>query len=197
MSTQPPAAAHPPTTPNFGRFELYREENRLLIKSDGSQSARCLPERCIKCDESAPTHHKFLTLSWHNPIFYVLILAGILPYALAYLIIRRTVTIRVSLCAKHHKRRHLAIILGVSIIAIAFICLIAAIFMNSPTSQGLFGLLLLSFFVLLLTGVIATLFGAQICTAHKLDDQGNAWIDGVGEPFLADLPPHTPPHTPH
>jgi hypothetical protein len=46
-----------------------------------------LPDRCIKCNAPAEGAFQKQNLSWHSPVLYLLLLAGLVPYAIAVMIV--------------------------------------------------------------------------------------------------------------
>jgi hypothetical protein len=59
-----------------------------------------LPAVCMKCGAQA-TAWKSKTFSWHPPWVYVLILAGLLPFAVVALALTQRRTLQAPLCAAH------------------------------------------------------------------------------------------------
>ncbi|SRR6266700_1871267 len=84
-----------------------------------------LPAVCVKCGAYADGKPVEKTFYWHPPWLYVLIFLGVLIYAIAALVMRKGMRIRVPLCRRHAERRRsfliLAGILPVIGIADAFI----------------------------------------------------------------------------
>jgi hypothetical protein len=52
------------------------------------------------------------TFRWHHPALYLVILAGVLIYAIVALIVRKSIKVSVPLCAQHAKRRSIAVTLA-------------------------------------------------------------------------------------
>jgi len=59
-----------------------------------------LPPVCMKCGEDA-TLHKYKTFAWHPSWAIAFILLGLLPYAIAALLLTKRMTIQAPLCAQH------------------------------------------------------------------------------------------------
>ena len=58
-----------------------------------------LPAVCMKCGAPATTW-KSKTFSWHPPWVYVLILIGLLPFAIVAMVLTKRRTILAPLCAR-------------------------------------------------------------------------------------------------
>jgi hypothetical protein len=142
------------------------------------------------------------TYYWHNPALYLLILAGLLIYAVVAVVVRKGMKVRVSLCLQHAQRRSiwvtLAWVLPVVGIADAFIL---------PQLNVDGGVVALIAVILILTGlVIWAVVGNPI--RPKSIDQYRGIFTGFGENFLQQFqeqetvaqapagPPQVPPPPP-
>ncbi len=65
-----------------------------------------LPSVCMKCGEDA-TVHKYKTFAWHPSWAILFIFLGLVPYAVAALLLTKRMTIQAPLCAQH--RGHWAV----------------------------------------------------------------------------------------
>jgi len=77
----------------------YRDREQLYVLQ-GSQ----LPAYCVRCGEPSGTEQLKKTYYWHSPVLYVLILFGVLPYAIAATIVRKKISLMVPLCNTHHSQ---------------------------------------------------------------------------------------------
>lgn len=162
--------ARPAPAPQVAR--AWRAGKTLVILQ-GTQ----FPCRCVKCNEPAEAPIAPRTVYWHPPAWYLLILAGVLIYAVVALVIRKKATVLPGLCARHRRRRWgwiaagwLGPVAGIAIMAAGGGAAVAA------------GVLVA------LVSVVLAMSQAQVVTARRIDD----WyvhLDGCGEPFLAGLPP--------
>src|SRR5262245_24668688 len=139
-----------------------------------------IPHRCVKCNKPADEPTRQRTVSWYNPWLLLLILAGILVWAIVVMFVRKHAVVSPGLCADHKRRRR-------NVIAVAWIgglagmLLIYAGINSSDGAQGAIG-----FFATLISIVLGTAMG-RIVHAARIDDQ-YVRLKGCGEPFLATLP---------
>jgi hypothetical protein len=146
-----------------------------------------LPPQCIKC--CAPAEGKPLKrkLTWHPGWVYLLILPGLLFYAIVAMSIQEKATISVGLCGKHRSRRrmHLWIAWLIFFASIAFFFIAA----NVPGREmpayyalcGTLGLLISATYALVI---------ARLVTPHKIDPQ-YVWLNGVSREFAGQFPAMT------
>ena len=96
----PPGAYAPPRSPYRGTLAeqggVWRDGETLIM-----QKTVRLPDYCIKCGVAANGSHHTRNLSWHHPALYLLILAGLLIYAIVALIVRKSAKIDISMCQDH------------------------------------------------------------------------------------------------
>src|SRR6185295_9400985 len=64
-----------------------------------------LPPACVKCGAPAEPPKKANAFYWHPQAYYLLILAGVLMYAIVAMIVRKRFELAVPMCAEHLKRR--------------------------------------------------------------------------------------------
>jgi hypothetical protein len=142
-----------------------------------------LPPQCIKC--CAPAEGKPLKrkITWHPSWVYILILPGILIYAIVALAIQEKATVYVGLCEKHRARRrmHLWIAWGI------FFASIACFFMaaNAPRNAegfwamaGVFGILI---------ALIYAVINSRLIMPTKIDAQ-YAWLKGFCPQYVNQFP---------
>src|SRR5205814_1141094 len=79
---------------------VWREGNQMVVR----QGAR-LPDACVKCGGPPNGRPLRKTFYWHQPALAVLILAGVLLYAIVALIVRKSIRLEVPLCQAHAARR--------------------------------------------------------------------------------------------
>lgn len=141
-----------------------------------------LPDVCLKCG-APPVKKVKKTLSWHDPLLYLVILAGPVIYLIIALCLRKTARIFVPLCAdcNGRRKRNIAItILGLASSVAAFV--VAGSVNNSDFSVAMalsgVGLVLLTLLWVALT---------QFVLPQKITDT-HAWVKKAGTPFLDRLP---------
>ena len=157
----------------------------LIVPRDAA-----LPPRCVKCNAAAdPKRTWTKTFYWHHPAVYLLILAGVLLYAIVALIIRKRAKAQVGLCTQHADKYRLRVIVGWAIVLLGG-CLVAAYYVgNSPTYRRMPdapSLVIAGFVLLLLAGLWH--LGATRVIYPKMISDGAAHYAGAGEPFLDSLP---------
>jgi hypothetical protein len=98
----------------------------LIIPAPAPGQAAALPQLCVKCGAPADGKPVVKTFYWHNPAFYLIILAGVLIYVIVAMIVRKSIRVSVPLCAQHAHRRSIAVtlawvlpLIGISSISVA------------------------------------------------------------------------------
>jgi len=156
---------------------VFRAGSQVVLVQGGN-----LPARCVRCNQ--PAHGKPLkkTLYWHDPMWYLLILAGILVYAIVAICIRKKVKLDVALCQEHKKTRAVwmtATLLTLLSSPVLFIT--GAVIENVP--------LILLGLVMLVAGLVCAVLASQGAIRPSFIDDRVARLKGAKEPFLASLPP--------
>ena len=163
------------------RGGLWRE--RFLLVMD--KTATLPVDRCIVCDAPATGPPLRRKLSWHSPWWYLIVLVNLLFYAIAAMIVRKTVAVRVGLCDLHRTRRRRWIALAWSLILVA-LGLLGLVFSNPVTDFTMAALMALALLSLFAGGVVG-IYGPRVVTAKQIDDR-YAWIGGVSSQLLDTLP---------
>ena len=158
-----------------GQGGVWRDGTTLVMH----KTAR-LPDCCIKCGVEANGVHLRKKLSWHHPALALLILAGVLIYAIVALIVRKSATIDISLCEDHLRKHRIAVIASWLIFLAGIAFMVLAISAESGGS-ALFGLLLL------FGSAISAATWAKVVKVKKIDDY-YVWLSGIDERFLAIIP---------
>lgn len=159
-------------------YPIVRQGLALIVPVAGPGQAAVLPPQCIKCGGPADGKPVERTYYWHQPALYLLILAGVLIYAVVAMVVRKNMKVRVSLCLRHAQRRSIGVtlawVLPVVGIADAFI-------LSQLNVDG--GVVALITTVLILTGlVIWAVVGNPI--RPKSIDQYRGVFTGFCEAFL-------------
>jgi hypothetical protein len=142
-----------------------------------------LPSRCIKCNEPA-TYRLKRSLSWHNPLLYLMVVfPGLLFYVIVALIVRKTAKIDVPLCEAHRAGRKKSILF-------AWIISLAGMALWFAPASGNDERLWIGFFVGIVLFLFGLIFGSlksQTVTPTKIDDT-HVWLNKVSPLYLAGLP---------
>ena len=163
------------------RGGLWRE--RFLLVMD--KTATLPVDRCIVCDAPATGRPLRRKLSWHSPWWYLIVLVNLLFYAIAAMIVRKTVAVRVGMCDLHRTRRRWWIAFAWSLILVA-IGLLGLVFSNPVTDFTMAALMALALLSLFAGGVVG-IYGPRVVSAKQIDDR-YAWIGGVSSQLLDTLP---------
>ena len=191
MSYPPPDAYYPqtptgasegdyvfPPPPSAGLYTqggVWRDQSTLVMSKDAQ-----LPDRCVKCNRPANGQHLKRTIYWHNPIFYILIFAGVLIYFIVAMFVRWKATVQVPLCETHLARRRYLLIAGWILLLLGIGGFIIAIAAN----ELIFTLL---GFLCLLAGFILLIASARIVLPVKIDERF-VWLKGINKDYLNQLP---------
>lgn len=158
-----------------GSSGQYQFDKVLVHHRDG-----VFADRCIKCNEPARGEKLERTVYWHHPGFYLLIIPGLLIYALVALAVRKKATVRVGLCEQHRSTRKTAMIVGWVGGLLGIGSCSGGLSADSP-GISLFGIAIF---------VGATIYGAlmsRTVVPAKIDDH-YVHLRGICEPYLARLP---------
>jgi hypothetical protein len=117
---------------------------------------------------------------------FVTFFAGVLVYVIVALIVRKSATLHVGLCARHRSRRLTGMLVGwLGLLATIGTCSVGANYESGAT-------MLLSILALIIVVIVGAVL-AQVVQPKKIDDV-YAWVK-CGQAFLQSLPPSGPPHT--
>jgi len=139
-----------------------------------------LPPYCVKCgmvSHQQPVLRKFY---WHNPLLYLIVLAGVLIYAIVALIVRKRFDLGVPLCDSHFRLRRIWMSVSAGLMLIAFPALFIGIANDYPGTGVLVCL------VTLLGGAITWSSVAPILRPTKITDE-MAVFRGAHESFFGRL----------
>jgi len=158
---------------------IYRDGKNVIVMRGAE-----LPLICLRCGQPATGGLLLKKFYWHERWLYLLLLPGVIWYAIAALIVRKRMDLAVPLCVQHRYRyqqlRRAAILMmigsGIFVIVSFFV---SADYLIYP---------MLAFFLLLLAGVIAWLVAGLFLTP-KFIDATLGVFSGPGERFLEQLPP--------
>jgi hypothetical protein len=143
-----------------------------------------LPPQCIKCCspiEGKPLKRK---LTWHPGWVYILILPGILIYAIVALAIQEKATIHVPLCERHRARRRMHLWIA----TIIFFASLACFFMAANARRDMEGFWAMAgFFGILISLIYAVINSRLVVTPDKIDTQ-YVWLKGACPQFVNQFP---------
>lgn len=153
---------------------FWRDGDKLVVHETAT-----LPDRCLKCNQPADGKRVRQTFRWHSPVYYLLVLAGLLIYFVVALIVRQNATVEYGLCQRHFSQRRMFQISSWSLLALSVIGFIAAVGVGEGW-LALFGLLAL---------VAAAVFGtlSQFVTVDKID-KGYVWLKKIDLEYLRQFP---------
>ncbi|EEF61097.1 DUF4339 domain-containing protein [Pedosphaera parvula] len=165
------ASVPPPIPP---QLRIWHSK-KLLVMDHSAQ----LPDRCIKCNAQSKIRLK-RKLYWHSPAYYLLIVAGVLVYAIVAMAIRKTAVIEVGLCDLHSTKRRNGIWISWGIFALSLVLIGFAISLKNgwPALAG--GI-----------GILASLVYAAISntTVHASRIDERVWLKGACADYLSTFPP--------
>jgi hypothetical protein len=138
------------------------------------------PDRCILCNKPADDFRRKQTFYWHNPLYFFLILPGLLVYAIVALMVRRKIDVLIPVCPDHRRRRRNLIIVAWSCFAAAIGCFVLAGILNNgwPALGGV---------LLIITAAVVGVIAARSLTVTKIDKDGSGIFKGACAAFLDNL----------
>ncbi len=177
----PPAYGGAP--PAYGAYVPVQQASGIWSDGDTLVVHRnaVLPDRCVKCNAPAGGDRVRRRFAWHHPALYLLILAGLLVYAIVALIVQKKAVLDLGICAEHRKRRRGLTIAAWALLGAAFVAIPVAVRMGS----GLVALLaVLLFFAAAVAGYVVT----NWIVTSKIDDS-YVWLKKVDRAYLSSFPP--------
>ena len=171
---RPPVAGFRPES--AGGIGLWQEGSVLVL----ARGAR-LPDRCVKCGSPSRVRLR-RSVSWHNPLLYLLIPLGLLVYVIVAVVMSKRAAVEIPLCDTHKKRRTLLIAIGLTLLFVGLLGFAGALVAKASGVVALLGLFL--FFA----GMVVALVGQNLVTPKRIDDHF-VWLKGVHQSLLAGLPP--------
>ena len=156
---------------------LWRAGRVLVCRRDA-----VFPHRCVKCNQAATPPLRRYKLSWHHPLWYLLIILYVLPYVLVRVLVRRHAEISVALCERHQRRLHGAQMVGWGGFAAIMLAFVLGVSLGHWEVAGI-GLLAVPIWLIALFVLLPQLTAARI-TKEEIR------IRGCGRDFLDSLPEH-------
>jgi hypothetical protein len=155
---------------------VSREGNLLRV----NQGA-VLPNFCVKCGKPA-THRLKKNFYWHNPLLFILALAGLLLYAVVAVIVRKRLTMEVPLCDTHWEARRTKIKIAIGLL-LGFLPFGIVVSVLSPDNAGWAWLIAV---VMFFTGVVYAAMAANVIAPTYID-KSYGKFKNVSPEFLAIL----------
>ena len=160
--------------PLVGQSMVWREGKILVLAKNAT-----LPDRCVKCN--APTGYRLKRdLSWHQPLIYLTLLAGVLIYVIIAIVVSQKATIHVGLCERHRSQRRFAIGIGWGLVVLSILLFVLAGFYSKP-------ILILPGLLAFFGGAIYGLVKGKVVTPKRIDKE-LVWLEGACKEYLDTLP---------
>ena len=197
-----------PMSISQGRSALWSQRGRLYTTIDAD-----FPARCVRCNSSEVRPKRVRkVMYWHNPLFYLLILTGVLIYAIVAMALMKKSKVNFALCNEHAKQRNTSLLiawLGSLTTVALFILAIAAMVDVKNHEVPVLGLSLLGLGFVLMIGLIvfarlrvSVLRPAEITAQVRRLQRGRPGVSdiiapGVMKRRLAGEPAHRWNDNPH
>lgn len=136
------------------------------------------PDRCVKCNAPAGGYRLKQSLYWHPAWVYLLILPGVLIYAIVAAVIRKPYVGHVGVCPKHRTRRTVLRTAGVFLVLASLGSCAAGLDSTAMMGTGVLGVI---------AGLVLVQLGQFVVRPKKITD-AYAWLK-CGKAFIASLPP--------
>jgi hypothetical protein len=170
---------------------VWRDADLLVVRKGSS-----LPDRCIKCNAQAGGLRKQLTLYWHSPWLYTLVILQLLIYIVVSLIVRQKIVLPTGICRRHLARRRWAIFLAWLLFFGGLGATILGGCLMDNRQRQAFGLTVLwGGAIVMVGGVIYGVVASRLLWAKRIDPYF-AWLKGACPEYLAELPDVPPPGSP-
>jgi len=165
--------------------EAWRDGKLMVVRKGAF-----MPWRCLKCGVPTTLDSDLFsrTLSWHRPIWFLLLLVSWIIFLLVYFFVRWQARITVGLCHRHRAQRTRAILLGwlVSLVGIGT-AIAGAMLLEDRQNGPIPGITMLAGLLLLLGGMIGGIIGSQVLVPRRIDEH-YVWLSKVSPDILAELP---------
>ena len=164
-------------------YPILRDGQKLIVPGALPGQTILLPSPCVKCGAPANGKPVNKVFYWHHPALYLLIVAGVLIYAIVAAIVRKSMRLTVPLCARHAQRRSTAVTLAwvIPLIGIAD----AFILPRFGVDGGVVALITVA---MVLTGIVIWSI-VNYPIRPKSIDQHRGVFTGFSEAYLQQFPP--------
>jgi hypothetical protein len=156
---------------------LWRSGNLLVVKRGA-----VLPERCLKTNQLVPGARKKITLYWHSPWIFALVLVNVLIFLIVSFAARKSVVLEITMSPEMIRRRNRGYLIGGAIGLGGIIELAVGGMQREPD-----GFHLLIGIVGLLVGIVVASAASQVLTIQKLEGE-YAYLKGASPEYLVALP---------
>ena len=177
MSATPPPLPFPPRPlpPRLPAAGYGRSGKELHVRAGGQPPM----DRCVKCGD-VPTSAPLITFSWHTPLIFLSIFAGVVLYLILALLLRQSVSFRVGLCQRHASLRR-AWSVGAWIGLVAFL---GGFFVAAAMESGI------PLLVVNLPGLILAIVGSRLATTLRpiVIRDGVGHFTGACPSYLESIP---------
>lgn len=165
----------PPPSVGTAGPGVWRDEAKLVVGKDVP-----LPPRCVKCNAPAPGRRLKKKLTWHHPLFFLLIFVGFLVYFIVAMFVRKTATVELGLCEEHMAKHQRNLWITASLILFGTLGMVLALIVgeNSLLFVGILSVL---------AGIIFGVSVLKVVSPARIDNKF-AWLKGVNKDYLAMLP---------
>jgi len=153
---------------------MWRKDDQLIVFHNTQ-----FPDRCVKCNAPANGLRLKRMVYWQPPVHgglgAVIIKAGWMA------VVRKKAKLNIGICPKHLRRRHQAIVIGLTGVAAGMLLMVfGATWFHSGYTE------LSGFTIFAGSALYGGIVGPVIFLTMTKD--GLVFIDGVGRDFLAGLP---------
>ena len=179
-ATYAPYAAVYPVHP--GPADAYAEGNILVLPPNAT-----LPASCVKCGAVPKEPWLKRKFYWHNPLLYLVVLAGLLVYVIVALIVQKKRELMVPICPRHESQRKTKLWIG-ALMLVACIPVPVALATSMKEDYWL-GIAMLLGLVMFFAGAI-TIIRSRVLTPTYIGDDC-AKFKGAHPEFLARLKPRS------
>jgi hypothetical protein len=163
-------------------YPQWRWLNYLLVPREAT-----LPSRCVKCGVATDSPLRRQKVYWYSPwLFLTLVFGGLLIFAVLVMILQKKGVVHFALCDQHASRRRWIIALA-WFLSLGGIAMFIGGFVLIDRMGDAFGILMLTGLVALLFGLIIGIAGARSLNV-KYIDKHVIWLNKLPEPFYAHLP---------
>jgi len=168
------------SSPGFAMPQGAWAQGDLLIASHSA----VLPAFCVKCGRPAQPKLMRRMSSWHQPWLYFLILVGVLIYAIVALILRKSMTLHLPLCARHlEKYRALKFAYAVLLLG----CIPEMILAGTLLPEAYVPYGIAAGLSALVAGMVCLVMFNGILRAKRIDESYGYFTNASGD-FLSHLP---------
>jgi hypothetical protein len=149
---------------------------RRMVMRRGAE----LPDRCVKTNQPAEGAWAEIRLSWHPPVYYLLVLLGLIPYLIVAPRVSASVIVRMGITERALRSSRRAWVISVALFAGASALWVVAVFASMV-------MLLYAGAALMVVALPLYFLRARLVWPTRVAGH-YVWIAGVHTDYLADLP---------